>query len=94
MYNFLNFYSGLIARDHIGSIIPSPVIIEPYGHSHGPGGHQHQHQHGVYGQRVSGGLDSYGSYDQVYYHYDQSEDYSDQYQAYYTTYTKGEEAYS
>ena len=86
----------MIARDHIGSIIPSPVIIEPYGHSHGPGGHRHQH--GVYGQRVSGGLDSYGgygnygNYDQVYYDYDQSQDYSDQYQAYYTTYSKGEEA--
>ena len=80
----------MIARDHIGSIIPSPVIIEPYGHSHGPGGHQHQH--GVYGQRISGGLDSYGGYDQVYYDYDQSQDYGDQYQAYYTAYSKGEEA--
>ena len=83
----------MIARDHIGSIIPSPVIIEPYGHSHGPGGHQHQH--GVYGQRISGDLDSYGGYggyDQVYYDYDQSQDYSDQYQAYYTAYSKGEEA--
>ena len=86
----------MIARDHIGSIIPSPVIIEPYGHSHGPGGHRHQH--GVYGQRISGGQDSYGgyggygSYDQVYYDYDQSQDYGDQYQAYYTAYSKGEEA--
>ena len=80
----------MIARDHIGSIIPSPVIIEPYGHSHGG----HRHQHGVYGQRISGGQDSYDSYnyDQVYYDYDQSQDYSDQYQAYYTAYSKGEEA--
>ena len=83
----------MIARDHIGSIIPSPVIIEPYGHSHGPGGHRHQH--GVYGQRISDGQDGYGSYggyDQVYYDYDQSQDYGDQYQAYYTAYSKGEEA--